>query len=114
MMLKEKEKYEPVISYLQIMLQYYIQQIGEMDVEIVVSRERTGADFCKSCFFLPDKHMYTTSFLEFILDLVTKFKGNSKQDLKCFSDMVLWHIRIHNLLLSFILKIYEVQKRIQG
>lgn len=149
MMLKEKEKYESVMSHLEIMLQSYIQEVGEMDVEIVVvlrkkpstipkeapkdfeklkpekiykegwfvvyqSSERTGADFHKFCFFLSDKHLNTTSLIEFILDLLTKFKGNSKEDLKCFSDMILWYIRIRKLLVSFFSKIYEVQKRIQG
>lgn len=131
------------------MLQSYIQEIDEMDVEIAMvlwkkafvfpkeapkdfeklnpdkiykegwfvvyqSRERTEADFRTSCFFLPNKNLYTTSFLEFILDLLTKFKGNSREDLKCYSEMVLWYIRVPRLLLSFIPKIYEVQKRIQG
>ncbi|CAI9284800.1 unnamed protein product [Lactuca saligna] len=68
------------------------------------SREQTGADFRTSCISLPDKHLYPTSRLEFILDLVTKFKGNSKEDLKCFSDSNLWYIHIPKLLLCFILK----------
>ncbi|CAI9264999.1 unnamed protein product [Lactuca saligna] len=34
------------------------------------AREQNDAEFQKSCFLLPDKHLYTTSSLEFILDLV--------------------------------------------
>ena len=35
MLLKNKEKYEPVMSHLKLMIQSYIQEIGEMDVEVV-------------------------------------------------------------------------------
>ncbi|CAI9280706.1 unnamed protein product [Lactuca saligna] len=72
------------------------------------SREQTGADVRKSYFYLDDKHLYNTACLEFILDLITKFKGNHQDDLKCFSDMLLWYINVRKLLLSFIPKIYEV------
>ncbi|CAI9297799.1 unnamed protein product [Lactuca saligna] len=34
MLLKEKVKYKPVMSHLQLMLQSYTQEIGEMDVDI--------------------------------------------------------------------------------
>ncbi|CAI9280619.1 unnamed protein product [Lactuca saligna] len=102
----------------QLMIKSYIQEVGEMDVDIAIvlsknpivvpkealkdfeivkpgkiyndgwfmvyqSRERTGADFHKSCFFHDDKHLYTSSCLEFILDLITKCKGNHKDDIKC-------------------------------
>ncbi|CAI9301954.1 unnamed protein product [Lactuca saligna] len=33
-MLREKEKYEPVMSHLQLMIKSYIQEVGEMDVDI--------------------------------------------------------------------------------
>lgn len=40
---------------------------------------KVNADFQKSCFRLTNKHLYSTSYLEFILDRVTKFKGNNKE-----------------------------------
>ncbi|CAI9274883.1 unnamed protein product [Lactuca saligna] len=79
---------------------------------VYTSRDRPGVECRKSHFHLEDKHLYTTSCLEFILDLVTKFKGNHKDDVKCFSDMIVWYIQVRKLLLCFMPKIYEVQKRI--
>ncbi|CAI9268349.1 unnamed protein product [Lactuca saligna] len=104
-LLREKEKYEPVMSHLQLMLKSYIQEVGLMDVYSVVvlkkkpivvpkeapkdfeklkpgkiykegpfvvyqSRERTGADFLKTYFYLEDKHMYNIACLEFRYDYV--------------------------------------------
>lgn len=41
MLLKDEMKYEPVISHLKLMIMSYIQEIGEMDVEIAtVLRKR--------------------------------------------------------------------------
>ena len=137
------------MSHLQLMIKSYIQEIGEMDVELAVvlrkkpyvvreespkdfeklklgkiyckewyvvyqGWERNGADFHRECFFLSDKYLYTTSFLEYILDLVKKFKGNSKDDLKCFTDMILWYMKIRQTIFGIIPKVYEVQKQIQG
>ncbi|CAI9292349.1 unnamed protein product [Lactuca saligna] len=96
------------MSHIQIMIKSYIQEIGEMNVEVAAvlrkkpstvlqespkdfeklklgkiyskgwyviyhARERTGAIFCRGCFFLSDKHLYTTSFLEHVFDIVKKF-----------------------------------------
>lgn len=79
-----------------------------------MSRDRPGAERQNLYFHLEDKHMYTTTCMEFILEQVTKFKGNHKDDLKCFSDLITWYIQVCKLLLSFIPKIYEVQKRIKN
>ncbi|CAI9262775.1 unnamed protein product [Lactuca saligna] len=112
LLLRDKKKYEHVIAHLKFMIILYIQEVGNMDVEIAVVLQRkpsdvpkeapegfeklklgkiykeswyvvfqvseqNDVDFHKACFFLPDKHIYTTYCLEFILDLVNKFKGNS-------------------------------------
>lgn len=76
------------------------------------SRDRPKANRRESYFHLEDKHLYTTSCMEFMLDLVTKFKENHKVDVKGFSDMIFWYVQVHKLLLCFMPKIYEVQKRI--
>lgn len=70
------------------------------------SWERTEANFCRSNFYLEDKHLYNTTCLEFILDLITMFKGNHKYDVKCSSDMILWYIQVLKMMQSFIPKIY--------
>ncbi|CAI9281881.1 unnamed protein product [Lactuca saligna] len=120
---KEKEKYELVMSHLKIMIKSYIEEIGELDVEVAgvlrkkpstvlkepptdfkklklgkiyskgrymvyQARERTGADFRMGCFFLSNKHSYTTSFLEHVLDMVKKFKGKFKDNIKCFTGLL--------------------------
>ncbi|CAI9268993.1 unnamed protein product [Lactuca saligna] len=149
MLLKNMEKYELVMSHLKLMIQSYIKEKGEMDVEVVVilqkkpsivlkenpkdfekmklgklysgdwfvvyyAMERSRADFHKVCFYLSDKHLYNTTFLEFILEHVSKFRGNKKDDIKCFSDRVLWYIEVRQAIYAMILKVYEVYKRIQG
>ncbi|CAI9282319.1 unnamed protein product [Lactuca saligna] len=145
MLLREKEKYEPVVSHLQLMIKSYIQEFGSMDVDIAIVlkkkpivvpkesptdfkklktgkiykegwfivyqlREISDVDFRKFYFYLEDKHLYNTACLEFILDLITKFKGSHKDDIKCFFDMILWYIQLRKMMLSFVPKIYEVQK----
>ena len=122
-LLRDGQKYEPIIAHLKHMIISYIYEVGQMDVEIdVVLRrkpsilpndnpdgfdkmklgkihkngwcvafqleERNDADFQKFCFFLDDKHLYTTLCLEYVLDLVNRYKGNIKCDKKCFSDMI--------------------------
>nr|KAJ0215179.1 hypothetical protein LSAT_V11C300140950 [Lactuca sativa] len=79
---------------------------------VYTSRYRPGADRRKSYFYLKYKRLYSTSCLEFVLDMLTKFKGNNKDDVKCFTDMITWYIHVCKQLLCFIPKIYEVQKRI--
>ncbi|CAI9281330.1 unnamed protein product [Lactuca saligna] len=74
-------------------------------------RERNDAYFHKACFFLADKHLLTTSFLEYVLYMVNNYRGNNKGDKKCFSDMILWYIQVHKVLLGVIPKVFEVQKR---
>ncbi|CAI9265412.1 unnamed protein product [Lactuca saligna] len=64
----------------------------------------------KLYFHVDDKHLFVTSCLEFILELVAKYKGNNKDDVKCFTDVITWYIHVRKLLLSFIPKVYEVKK----
>ncbi|CAI9269354.1 unnamed protein product [Lactuca saligna] len=63
-------------------------------------KERNDVDFQKVCFFLEDKHLYTTSSLEHILDSINKHMGNNKGDKKCFSDMIQWYIQVCKFLLG--------------
>lgn len=148
LLVKDGQKYEPIISHLNLMIVLYVQEVGKMDVEIAVvlrrkpsvlpkeapkgfeklklskiykegwyvvfqARERNDADFHKACFFPPNKHLYTTSCLVYILDIVNKYKGNSKGERKCFSDMIQWYIQVRKTLLSIIPKVFEVQKGTQ-
>ena len=71
-------------------------------------RDRQGAYRRKLFFHLEDKHLSPTSCLEFILELVARYRGNNKDDVKCFTDVITWYIQVRKLLLSFIPKVYEV------
>ncbi|CAI9296934.1 unnamed protein product [Lactuca saligna] len=142
-LLRNKEKYEPVVSHLQLLIKSYIQEVGMMDVEIATvlrqklstvpkealkdfqklklgknfkegwfvmytSRDHPGADRHKLYFHLEDKHLFTTSCLEFILELVAKFRGNNKDNVKCFTGVITWYIQVRKLLLRFTPKVYKV------
>ncbi|CAI9290869.1 unnamed protein product [Lactuca saligna] len=114
MLLREKEKYEHAMSHLQLIIKSYIQEVSLMDVNITTVLKKKPTAVPKEApkdfeNLKPGKH---TRKDEFILDLITKFKGNHKGGVKCLSDMILWYIQIRKMLLSFIPKIYKVQKRI--
>ncbi|CAI9303703.1 unnamed protein product [Lactuca saligna] len=46
MLMREKDKYEPVMSYLQVMIKSYIQEVGSMDVDIATVLKKKKADNC--------------------------------------------------------------------
>ncbi|CAI9286615.1 unnamed protein product [Lactuca saligna] len=73
------------------------------------AREQNDADFHNTCFFLPDK--YTTTYLEYILEIVNKFKGKNQGDKKSFSDMIQWYVQVCKVLLSVTPMVFEVQKQ---
>ncbi|CAI9265411.1 unnamed protein product [Lactuca saligna] len=75
---------------------------------IYTARDRPSADRRKLYFHVDDKHLFVTSCLEFILELVAKYKGNNKDDVKCFTDVITWYIHVRKLLLTFIPKVYKV------
>lgn len=128
------------------MLVCYIQEIGKMDVEIIVLlrkkpviqpkedpkdlskmklgkiwkdnlsvsfQRREGVKVQKCSFSLPDKHLYSTSCLNYILEMIEACKANDASDKKCFSDLIKWYIVVRNILLGLILKLFKVQKRQQ-
>ncbi|CAI9269764.1 unnamed protein product [Lactuca saligna] len=42
-------------------------------------KEQIDAYFHKVCYLLDDKHLFSTSCMEYILDFVNKHKGNKKR-----------------------------------
>ncbi|CAI9281738.1 unnamed protein product [Lactuca saligna] len=120
--LRDGQKYESVIAHLMQMLISYIKEVGKMDVEIatvlrrnpcVLPKEVPG-EFHKACLFLADKHLFTTSFLEYVLDMVNKYNGNNTSDKKCFSDMILRYIHVLNVLLDFIPKVLKCRSELNS
>nr|KAJ0212498.1 hypothetical protein LSAT_V11C400221470 [Lactuca sativa] len=81
---------------------------------VYTSRDFQEANRCKLYFHLEDKHLFTTTCLEFISELVARFKDNNKDDVKCFTNVITCYIQVCKLVLSFITKVYEVQKRIKN
>ncbi|CAI9284265.1 unnamed protein product [Lactuca saligna] len=73
--------------------------------------ERAYSDFHRVCVFVPNKHLYSTQCLEYILELINQCKVNSVGDKKCFIDMIKWYILVHKTPLGIILKLFIVQKR---
>ncbi|CAI9297193.1 unnamed protein product [Lactuca saligna] len=73
-------------------------------------RERAYANFHRVCFFLPNRNLYSTSCLEYILDFINQCKANSVEDQKCFSNMINWYILIRKTLLRMMPKNFNVQK----
>lgn len=75
------------------------------------SRER--GDVQKCLFALPDKHLLSTVFLKYILDITGSCNVNTDVAKKCYSDMIRWYIAFLSTLLSVIPKLFKNQKRIQ-
>ncbi|CAI9288377.1 unnamed protein product [Lactuca saligna] len=148
LLIKDEQKYEPIVSHLKRMLVSYIQEVGKKDIEITSAfrqkpvvfpkvaledfdqmklgkirnkgwcmalqiKERTYVDFHKVCFYLADKHLYTTYCLQYILEFIDKCKANLKGDNKCFYYLILWYIQVHKALLSIVPKLFEVQRHTQ-
>ena len=74
------------------------------------SRDGTNVHRCLFC--LPDKHLYSTSCLNYVLEITKKNKGNDAADKKCFTYMIKWYILLHKTLRGLIPKLFMVQKRI--
>ncbi|CAI9291696.1 unnamed protein product [Lactuca saligna] len=70
-------------------------------------KEQNDVDYQKICFFLADNHLYTTSYLEYILEIINRYKGNSKGDKNCFLDMIQWYIPVRKVLLIIIPKSFS-------
>ncbi|CAI9281668.1 unnamed protein product [Lactuca saligna] len=123
MLLKEKDKYEPAMSHLQIMIKSYIQEIGNMDVEVaavlqkkptVVLKEspkdlekiKLGKIYSKEWYVVYQSRDRTEA------DYYSR--ETARMTSKCFSHMILWYLEVRQTVLGIIPKVDEVQKRIQG
>lgn len=72
------------------------------------SRDGTNVQNC--LFSLPDKHLYSTSCLNYILGITNKCKANDDVDKEGFADMIKWYIQVRKTLLGLMPKILKVQK----
>ena len=69
------------------------------------SKER--GDVQKCLFALRDKHMFSTSYLNYVLEITEQCKENDAAVKKCYSDMIRWYIAVHSSLLSIIPKLFK-------
>ena len=67
----------------------------------------------KCLFALPDKHFFSTTFLEFILEITGQCQMNDKASKKVYSDMIIWYIAFRMRLLALILKLFKTTKKTQ-
>ena len=69
---------------------------------------------CQNCMFaLVDKHLFSTSFLEHILEIIQRCNQNSAADKKMFTDMLRWYIQFRQTLLAIIPRLFKVVKTVK-
>lgn len=83
-------------------------KIKKKDQSVVYQR-RSGDKVQKSLLFLFDKHLYSTTVLNHIMDLTVACKLNDVGELKGFGDMIKWYIVIRNTILNLMTRLYKVQ-----
>ena len=66
----------------------------------------------KCLFALADKHLYTTSCLEYVLGIINRCKQNSEDDKKYFNDMIHWYIRFRQTILAIIPCLFDTTKKV--
>lgn len=71
-------------------------------------QRKEGQKVQKCMFFLMDEHLYSTSYLNYVMELTEVYKANDAADQKCFSDMIKWYIPIRNTLLHRMHKLFKV------
>ncbi|CAH1431384.1 unnamed protein product [Lactuca virosa] len=140
-LLTDQQQYEPIIDHIKRMLVSYIHEVAKMDQEIASALRKkptirpigkasdvnkmqmgridpkyhtvmfTRAEGQKCFFALDDKHLFSTSCLEHILDIIHRCKQNSDADKKKFSDMLRWYIDFRQTLLAIIPKLFKTVKK---
>ena len=121
-MLTNQQQYEPIIDHIKRMLDSYIMEVARLDQEIAsvlrkkptvkpigkagdANRMRMGkidskyhtimftrGGGQKFVFSLEDKHLFSTTCLEHIIDIIRRCKRNSESDKKNFTNMLWWYI----------------------
>ncbi|CAI9301617.1 unnamed protein product [Lactuca saligna] len=76
-------------------------------------RNKACVNVQRCCFFFPDKHLYFTSCLEYVLGLSEACKENNIFEKKCIVYMLKWYITVRNTFLGLMENLFKVQKPIQ-
>ena len=85
-------------------------KMGKID-PVLNSVMFTKQDGKKCMFSLTDKHLFTTSCLEYVLGIIHRCKKNSESDNKYFTNMIIWYIHFRQVLLAVIPNLFKVVKR---
>ena len=67
----------------------------------------------KCLFALVDKHLFSTTCLEHILEIIQRCDQNSAADKKLFVDMLRWYIQFRQTLLAIIPRLFKVIKTVR-
>ena len=67
----------------------------------------------KCMFSLVEKHLFSTSCLEHILEIIQRCDQNTAADKKLFVDMLRWYILFRQTLLAIIPKLFKVIKTVR-
>lgn len=87
-----------------------LEKLMKADWSILYQR-RSGDKVQKSLFFLLDRHLYSSSTLNNIMEFTVACKLNSEGDLKCFNDMIKWYLLIRNALLWLMPNKFKIEKK---
>ena len=85
-------------------------KLGQIDsANLTVMFTRAEGERC--WFALVDKHLFSTTCLEHILDIIHCCKQNKESDKKNFPDMIQWYITFCQTLLAIIRNVFKTVKK---
>ena len=91
--------------------------MGKIDTDhwTVMFQRGTGAPgaFQKCLFALPEKHLFSTSYIDHILEIINKCSLNDTTAKKNYNDMIQWYIAFRSSLLAVIPKLFNTIKKTQ-
>ena len=67
----------------------------------------------KCLFALVDKHLFSTTYLEHILEIIQRCDQNTAADKTLFTDMLRWYIQFRQTLLVIIPRLFKVIKTVK-
>ncbi|KAL7587931.1 hypothetical protein Lser_V15G41169 [Lactuca serriola] len=136
-LLTNSKEYGPILEHLKRMIACYMQEVSKMDQEVanflrkkptvkptakpgdvnkmtlgqidsthltVMFTSFKGENFL---FALVDKHLFSTDYLEHIINIIHRCKANSESDKKNFKDMLKWYITFRQTLLAIIPGVFK-------
>lgn len=92
-------------------------RISKIDTEhwtVMLNKGNDASGSLMKCLFaLTDKHLFSTSCFEHILDIINRCKYNDAAAKKSFNDMLLWYINFRRTILAIFPKAFNTIKKTQ-